>query len=107
MAQYNGLEYVGTLPTDTPASAISKLAFLNRFTDAEAIQIDLASQGTTVQAAAMRRYQNKVNAAAYVDLQRQDTRSGVQALEAMGLLASGRALEILDAPVQDHERYRG
>jgi hypothetical protein len=78
---------------------ITQLAFINRFTDAEAIAIDLASQGTTVQAAAMRRYQAKVNAATYIDLDRQDTRDGVIALEALGLLGTGRALSILDDPI--------
>ena len=83
---------------------ITKLAFMTRFTDAEAIGIDLASQGATVEAATMRRYQAKVNAAEWIDLDREDTRTGVQTLEAVGLLAAGRALEILDAPILDHER---
>lgn len=88
-------------PTDR---RITKLAFMVRFSDAEAIAIDLASQGATVQAAAMRRYQAKVNAAEWIDLDREDTRAGVQALEAVGLIAPGRAAEILDAPVADDER---
>lgn len=90
-----------------PARHITQLAFLSRFTDAEAIAIDLASQGATPQAAAMRRYQAKVNAATYIDLDRQDTRVGVQALEAGGLLAPGRAFAILDGAIVDHERWRG
>lgn len=93
-------------PTVEPRH-ITQLAFLNRFTDAEAIAIDLASQGATVQAAAMRRYQNKVSAATYIDLDRDDTRAGVEALEAAGLLGEGRAAEILDAAVADAERWRG
>ena len=55
----------------------------------------------------MRRYMSKVDAATFIDLDRPDTRAGVQALEAAGLLIQGRALEILDAPVLDHERPRG
>lgn len=94
-------------PTIDLGSKITQLAFLNRFTDAEAIAIDLASQGTTVEAAAMRRYQKKVDAATYIDLSRQDTRDGVLALETIGLLAAGRATEILDAPVQPEEVARG
>lgn len=90
-----------------PDRHITQLAFINRFSDSEAIAIDLASQGATVQAAAMRRYQAKVNAASYIDLDRPDTRAGVQALEAAGLLAPGRALTILDAEVQEQELYRG
>lgn len=95
-------------PAPTPAPRhITRLAFLTRFTDAEAIAIDLASQGATPAAAAMRRYQSKINAATYVDLDRADTRAGVQALELTGLIGEDRAVVILDAEIQDAERYRG
>jgi hypothetical protein len=85
------------------ARKVTRLAFLSRFTDAEAITLDLASQGATVQAATMRRYLSKVSAATYIDLDRGDTRAGVIALEGAGILAAGRALEILDAPIQPDE----
>ncbi len=85
---------------------ITRLAFLSRFTDTEAISIDLASSGNTPQAAALRRYLNKVNAATYIDLAREDTQTGVRALEALGILAAGRADEILGPPVFDIERYK-
>jgi hypothetical protein len=91
----------------TVARHITQLAFLSRFTDAEAVGIDLASLGATPQAAAMRRYQSKVSAASYIDLDRADTREGVQALELLGLLAVGRASEILDSEVAPHEQYQG
>lgn len=91
-------------PVDSRPRHVTRLAFLNRFTDAEAIAIDLASIGATVQAASMRRYMQKVNNSAYIDLDRADTRSGVQALEAGGVLAAGRAATILDAEVQESER---
>lgn len=90
-------------PTTEPRH-ITRLAFLNRFTDAEAISIDLASIGATVQEAGLRRYMNKVNAATFIDLARPDTRAGVQALEAGGVLAAGRAAEILDSDILDEER---
>ena len=86
---------------------VTQLAFISRFTDAEAIGIDMASRGDTVEAAALRRYQAKVAAGTYIDLQRQDTRAGVMALEEAGLIGPGRALEILDAPIQDFERPKG
>lgn len=86
---------------------ITRLAFLSRFTDPEAVAIDLASIGATAQAAGMRRYMSKVNAATFIDLGRADTRAGVQALEAAGVLAAGRALQILDAPVQPEEGWQG
>ena len=82
---------------------VSRKAFLSRFTDAEAIDIDLASIGATREAAAVRRYLSKVNAAQHIDLADEETRKGVQALEAAGLLQPGRALVILDAPIEPKE----
>lgn len=87
-----------------PDRHITPLAFMVRFTDAEAIGIDMASQGATVQAASLRRFQAKVNVAAWIDLDLGETRGGLQALEAMGLIATGRAAAILDAPVMQNER---
>ena len=89
--------------SEPAGTIVTRLAFLSRFTDEEAVALDLASQGATVQAATLRRYLSKVNAATFIDLSREDTRAGVLALEPLGILAEGRALEILDAPVQSHE----
>jgi hypothetical protein len=94
-------------PVEPTEVNITRLAFLSRFTDAEAIAIDLASIGATTQAAAMRSYMSKVNAATFIDLKREDTRLGVQHLETVGLLGEGRALQILDAPARADELYRG
>lgn len=96
------------LPPDT---RISRLAFRNRFTQAEKVMLELAGlddptapMAQRQQAAAIRVHLEDVAASAFVDLARADTRAGVQSLEAAGLLAPGRALQILDAPVQAHER---
>lgn len=93
-------------PVDAPRH-ITRLAFLQRFLDAEAVAIDLASVGNTAQAAGMRRYMQLVNAATYIDLDRPDTRAGVIALESAGLLQQGRATAILDAPLAASERPGG
>ncbi len=94
-----------------PATRITRLAFRNRFTQVEKVILEMsalddpaAPMAQRQQAATMRAYMADVNAATFIDLDRDDTRAGVQALEAAGLLASGRALEILDAPVQPHEK---
>ena len=94
-----------------PGSHVTRLAFRNRFTAAEKVALEMASldnpAGTLAQrqqAAALRVYLADVASASFVDLSRPDTRAGVQSLEAAGLLAAGRALQILDAPVQAHER---
>lgn len=92
-------------PPITPEDArITRLAFVDRFTDAEAVAIDLASIGATVQAASIRRYLDKVNKAVFIDLSREDTQAGVQALETNGLISVGRADVILTTPIQPHER---
>lgn len=90
-------------PAEPTERNVSRKAFLSRFTDAEAIDIDLASIGATREAAAVRRYLSKVNAAQHIDLADEETRKGVQALEAAGLLQPGRALVILDAPIEPEE----
>ena len=90
-------------PAEPTERNVSRKAFLSRFTDAEAIDIDLASMGATREAAAVRRYLSKVNAAQHIDLADDETRTGLQALEAAGLLQPGRALAILDAPIEPKE----
>lgn len=97
-----------SLPSD---ARITRLAFRNRFTQPEKVMLELAAlddptapMAQRQQAAAIRVHLADVSASAFVDLARADTRAGVQALEAAGLLAPGRALQILDAPVQTHER---
>jgi hypothetical protein len=59
------------------------------------------------QAAMLRASQADQRDATYIDLDRADTRNGVQALEAVGILAAGRALQILDAPVTEEDRFKG
>ena len=85
---------------------ITQLAFISRFTDAEAIALDLASIGATVEAASIRRYMQKVNAATFIDLDREDTITGANQLEAVGLIGPGRAAVILTAPITEQEIAR-
>jgi hypothetical protein len=90
---------------------ITRQAFRGRFTAPEKVALEIASlDDATVamparqQAAALRVYLADVANAAFVDLDRADTRAGVQQLEALGLLAAGRALQILDDPINETER---
>lgn len=79
---------------------ITKLAFLNRFTQAERLAIRTAAKASV----AIEDYMAMVTEAKWIDLNRADTRAGVIALEDATLIAPGRALVILDAPVQSHEQ---
>lgn len=98
----------------SPDRRITKLAFRKRFTSDEKTALELAALHNTalavthpsnLLAASLRASMADQRDATFVDLERQDTRSGVQALESVALLASGRAAVILDSPVQEHERY--
>lgn len=93
-----------TAPVVDEDRRVTKLRFQLRFTDAEAIGIDLASQGNTVQAASIRRYLTLIELAEWIDLNNPLVRAGVMNLAAGGLLTTERATEILDAPVSDDER---
>jgi hypothetical protein len=91
---------------------ITVLAFLNRFTKPERIATDLASiddpsasLSARQQAASVRDDMARIRSAMYIDLDRADTRDGVQLLESAGLIASGRAAAILDGPIAPNERY--
>ena len=90
-------------PAEPTERNVSRKAFLSRFTDAEAIDIDLASIGPTREAATVRRYLSKVNAAQHIDLADNETRTGVHGLEAGGLLQPGGALAIPGAPIEPKE----
>jgi hypothetical protein len=101
------IETAGTLSADQQQFKITRLAFLNRFTDAEAVGIDLASAGATTEAASIRRIMSKINAATYIDLSRQDTIDGVNWLASLGLLDFDRASEILTSAITEVEIYKG
>ena len=82
---------------------ITRLAFLQRITMNEHVAIELASEtdasmpiDVRIRGATLRKMLQLVNAASWIDLDRPDTREMVMQLEQMGLLAPGRALEILD-----------
>lgn len=90
-----------------PSTKITQLAFLNRFTDDEAVDIDLASIGNTREAALLRRYLQKVNAATYIDLARPDLAEDLQKLVNFNILTQERVDFILSAPIKDHELFKG
>lgn len=110
-ANYPGRYRAAETPTYEPqaslGSIITRAAFRARFTQAEKVAIEMAglddpaaSLEARSQAAAIRTYQKDVDAAEFIDLTAPATAGGVQALEAAGLLADGRAVEILISPVQ-------
>lgn len=108
-----GGEYPLPPEADPTVWHLTKLAFRNRFLQAEKVGIDLASidnpQASIDQrmlAAALRTHQADMAAATYIDLKRPDTRAGVLVLEQYGLIAAGRAAQILDTLPTEIERYK-
>lgn len=89
-------------------TTITRLAFMNRLTDAENIAILVYMDN----ASAPYRYpvkmlMNKLNAATFIDLKRSDTISGVGLLVAAGIITSDRANTILNTVPNIIEIYKG
>ena len=98
-------------PLTQTSARITRLAFRNRFTQAEKVALELAAlddpsatMAQRQQAAALRAHLKDLDSATFVDLTHSDSVAGVQTLEAAGLIAAGRAIDILTDPIQPHER---
>lgn len=86
-----------------PKRLISKLAFRQRITLEEKIAIYTAKKTNVI----LEVFLDDLAASQYVDLGRGDTRNGVLFLAQKGILTMKRALEILDNPIIEQERYKG
>lgn len=112
---YNGNTFSPpVVVTPVVTKYLSKLGFRNRFTPTEKALIEFAALDNPVAIMTARMLSASIRAnladqrdATYIDPNRPDTRQGVIGMEANGLLASGRALQILDAPILDEEMYKG
>jgi hypothetical protein len=85
-------EYMGFVRVSP--KRITRLEFLNRFTQEERVAIRTAAKNVV----ALEDYLALVNVAQFVDVTRADTIGGVQYLENAGLLQVGRANVILGLP---------
>lgn len=89
--------------TEAPINTLlTVLAFRNRFTSAEKTAIELAMLDDPTapiekrqQAAMLRAFDKDLSVAKDIDLNFQQTIDGVNALESFGLIAEGRADEVL------------
>ena len=89
---------------------VSVLGFRRRFTPAEKAAIEWAAvdrpdqpEAQRMQAAALRATLADQAAAQFIHLDDPATVVGVQGLEALGIIEPGRALEILNNPIQPEE----
>ena len=88
---------------DPASMKVTRLAFKQRFTTEERIAIRTAASVNPI----VYDFQDLVDSATYVDLERPDTVAAVNALEQYGLIGEGRAVEILSPPVDEDERWNG
>lgn len=101
-SEYDGAKIISSL---TPSKKITRLAFRNRFTQVErATMYGVAAQNNAL-GFAFRDYLDSVTTATFIDLSRPDTIASVNAL-VPGIISSARALEILNNPIQDHEKFK-
>lgn len=90
-ATHDHIAMIDDQPALPVGRVMSKLAYLRLFTQEERIAIRAAAAGS----AELTDYLELLNLAEDVNTSDPDTRSAVQMLEAVGLLAPGRAVEIL------------
>lgn len=102
-------------PVTPPTPEImTNFAFDMRYTLPERIAIErlgiVTAEMTSAQvdtALAVRINLERAKKALFVDPQNPATRAGVMQFVQLGALTEARALEILDAPIQEHERFNG
>lgn len=81
----------GVITRKEDLGVITRLEFMQRFTQVERLTIRTAAKQNT----AIEDMLNMVEIATYINVTRPDTVGGVRALEAAGLIGPGRADEIL------------
>lgn len=86
-----GERWAGETPEPPQVRRVSRLAFRNRFTDAEKLAIYTAAESS----AQIRVWLDDLAAAEFIDLDYPATVAGVQALELAGLIGAGRAAEVV------------
>lgn len=93
-------------PSGTPtvdSVRITKLALRNRFTFNEKLALRTAMASSV----ALQAWYDDFQVATFIDLKRPDAIAGITFLETAGLLAAGRASQILTTPPTEEEKYRG
>lgn len=79
------------LPVETPSRIITKVAYMNLFTDSELAKIYSAAK-TVVQ---LEVWLERFKMSDTIDLNNPHVQEGLRALESFGLLAQGRAFQII------------
>jgi hypothetical protein len=99
--KWNGQAFESNGVVAGSSKKITKLALRNRFTREEKVILENA----LAVSAEMKAWYRDYDAATFIDLARTDTIEGIGYLEYAGLIASGRANEILNNPITAEERW--
>lgn len=91
LAEIAAQQQAAAAEPQSAARPITKLSFMERFTDEELAAIYAAAK-TDVRVEV---WMDKMKLASEIDLADPRTRAGVEALEALGLIGQGRAAEVL------------
>lgn len=110
-ANFASYRLVGPVPEPARPRHITQFAFRQRLTQAERIAIEIASlddpsaaMSVRQQAAALRVGMGDLAQAQYVDLDHPEVVAALSMLEGAGLIAAGRADEVIGQPIADAER---
>lgn len=87
---------------ETSSSKITRLAFKQRFTTEERLAIRAEAAVNPL----VYDFQDLVDSATYIDLERADTASSVNTLEQLGLIGVGRSIEVLSSVINEGERWQ-
>lgn len=82
---------------------ITKQKFKLRFTQEERVLIREAAKENPV----VFDFQDLLDSGSHADLKDHVLITGLNTMEELALIGEGRAIEILTAPIKEHERYRG
>lgn len=93
-------EIIAPEPVIVPETRMSVRAFKKRLTTAERVAIRAAATTDPI----VFDFIDLVDSSTFIDLTDQDTVDGLNYCEAQGLIAAGRANDILSAPVTDNEK---
>lgn len=102
----DGWQYGTYAPESTPEVVdmrMTKQKFKLRFTQDERVLIRETAKTNPV----VFDFQDLLDSGSHADLKDPVLITGLNAMEQLELIAQGRANEILTAPIQEHERYRG
>lgn len=101
-----GYQYGTYSPESEPEAAdmrVTKQKFKLRFTQDERVLIRETAKTNPV----VFDFQDLLDSGSHADLKDPVLIAGLSAMEQLALIDEGRVNEILTAPIQEHERYRG